>query len=396
MPSANGHHKKPFRILTSDLLITDISKELKKNPKLNEYAKRHGMEPGGKTLLDYERYKEMTPLMMRGGLFTAPGGSSANVVTTLSRLMGDGVEVSFIGRVGNGPISEAIDYEMRDANINMIRPPIPDGLQLHGAVTYALLSEDERGERDKHNATYPGNVHEIIKPETADEQLVKNTDAVFMQGSLWQKFDPEFSNRLMKYRWDLQKELWLALPTKAEFGVDQQDFFQFLIPSANVVLGNMDELCRTAGLLGKKGNAAELSPGQRMQALQKLRDAFNRHFEDEDKMIRKDKQRAFITDGSNSAWVVTRDKIEEIHVNKMPDEQIRNKTGVGDTAFSGFLYGYLNGLDAEQSARIGVTLAREKLKEDDSRLPDPQKTLKDVLPYLYGAVQGEQPVILRG
>lgn len=385
--------KKPFRILTSDILIADIVKDVEQNARLKAYADEHGMEAGDKTILTQRQFNEMSPLVMRGHTFATPGGSSANVVTTLSRLMGDDVAIDFIGRVGQGPYSAMINDEMADAKINMVRPPIPEGVQLQTATTYALRMKDAKGEKDKHNATYPGNVHEIIKPETAREDLVQKADAVFMQGSLWQKFDREFSNRLLKHRWQHKKELWLALPTKAEFGIDNKDLFQFIIPSSNVVLGNMDELGRVAGMLGPKGKADHFSPEQRRQALQKIQDAFNAPFKDEDQMVNKRNQRAFITDGSRDAWVVTADEIKAIPVAKVPEHEVKNKTGVGDTAFAGFLFGYLKGLNAQQSAQIGVRLAEEKIKQDDSRLLNPREVLAELMPHLAHQANTDTPAL---
>ena len=375
--------KTPFRILSSDILIADIITELNGNEELGRLVEAYGLKPGGKKAITQEQFAAMTQAIEGKPIAIFPGGSSANVLTTLSKLMKDDVQVDFIGRVGKGPFSSMINSAMEEAGINRIKPALPEGVSPQAATTFVIKYPD--GKRT--TATYPGNARKIITGNEITAERIKQTDAILLQGSLWEKFDREFSNRVLEQRWKQGKELWLALPTRAKFGVEEKTMFQAIIPTANVVLANMAELSRIAGLIDEGTDEKDITADQKQEALKKLQQAFQNDFQGKSKLPNMDRQVGFITDAAHGAYVVTKDKI--VHVDAIPPEKIENTVGAGDTAFAGFMYGYLKGRSHETSAKIGMALASEKLKLNGARLPDPAATLKETMPHLDHIQRGK-------
>ncbi len=349
-------------ILTSDILIADLITPLSGNGKLESLVKKYDLKAGGKAALTDEQFEEFSQAVQGYPVTMLPGGSSSNVLATLSKLFGkDNVNVKFIGVVGDDVYSKGIKSSLKEAGIKLL----PDSntyknFSPQTAVSYVILLPN--GERTI--ATHTGNAKSILKPDIITDELVKNTDAMLVQGSLWQKLDPNFADKLLDMRWKHNKELWLALPTHAKFGEEKAEQFQWLVTSANVVLGNDEELARIY----------HTSPDE---ALVKLQQVFKEHnvLEREGRSGGK-KPVGFITRGKKGSVVVTEDGIKEILPYPIKVEEIKNTLGAGDTAFAGFAAGYIKALPNETSAKIAMALASEKLRYNGPRLENPRESLR--------------------
>lgn len=353
--------KKPFRILSSDLLIADVITDMDGNARLVELVDELGLKAGGKITVSKEELGKLAVAVEGYPASEFPGGSSANLLVTLSHMMGSGVQVDFIGRTGDGHFGAMIAEAMQAAHVHMIEPAMPQNAAPDPAITYVIKYAD--GERT--TATYPGNAHQAITVAALSETMVSNTDAIFMQGSLWEKFDPAFCARMLTLRDKHCKKLWLALPTRAGFGVKRQDMWD-IIPGCNLVLANIAELSRIGGIIDAEIKESDITTDQKGQALARLQQS-----------LTQDGQAGFITDGKYGAWVVTPHEI--LHVGTVNKTEITNTVGAGDTAYAGFLYGYLTGRSLVGSAKIGMAMAGEKLKCNGPRLPDAKATLDKIL-----------------
>lgn len=358
------------KLLTSDILIADVITPLQGNTQLEELVERHGLKPGGKTALTKEQFEEFSAAVTGHPVSIVPGGSSANVVTTLSKLLGAAVEVFFLGVIGDGMYSSMIRQSLDEARITLL----PSAAELANyptpqtALSYIPLYAD--GQRTI--ATYPGNARDILKPELVTDSLVAAVDVLLVQGSLWQKLDWAFADKLLELRWEHDKELWLAMPTHAKFGEEKAHLFKWLIPSANVILSNEEELARVYG-----------AGADTDQALRLLQQAFAdaRVLEDEGKHQRRE-QVGFITCGAKGAAIVTAEGIDYIDPPEIAPEDIVNTLGAGDTAFAGFAAGHLMGLPYRASAQLAMALAGQKLLHNGPRLADPQGALQTAAPFL--------------
>ncbi|MDX2112343.1 MAG: PfkB family carbohydrate kinase [Alphaproteobacteria bacterium] len=358
------------KILSSDILIIDANVKLSENPEMARLAQKYELIPGGKTALDEAQFREFSAALAGHLVTLTPGGSAANTLTTLSKLGQGSIKADFIGVTGKSSYSQMIKDGLDEAKVRLIPEEIHGEPRPESAVSFVLIYPD--GQRTI--ATYPGNAKDVLKPDLISDDMVSGADVVFVQGSLWQKMGEKFPDRLMDLRWQHGKELWLAMPTHAKFGEEKADLFQWLIPSANVVLSNEEELARIY----------KTTPEHALERLQQIFQSkrSSQRLEDIAKQ-----QVGFVTRGEKGAAVVTREGITLIDPVAIHPDDIKNTVGAGDTAFAGFLFGHLKGLAPEVSAQIAMRLASEKLKINQARLPSPENTLQATMPALYSQLQ---------
>jgi sugar/nucleoside kinase (ribokinase family) len=392
------------KILSSDILIADVISSHINNRDIQALVLKHGMRAGEKIGLHQDAFPAFQKATDGRSSLIEPGGSSANMLTTLSKLMDRDVDVTFLGVIGNEhlhgrttpngnpqpvDVHDMIKTSLDEARIRLL----PDLSAYNGTVPQTAISHVvvyPDGQRTI--ATFSGNAHKILNEAITNEmaeRLVKDTDVVFLQGSLWKKFGAAFADRLVDLRWKHKKELWLALPTYSQFGWENRGRFQWLLKSANLVLANIGELARTCNIMGDEVSEAKMTKDQKEAALHALQNAFRaegddfrakgeRFYEKKD-MPHRNRQVGFITLGNEGAAVVTANDI--IYV-KAAQVDVANTLGAGDTAFAGFAAGYLKHLSPETCAQIAVALAGENIKVEGPRIPKPREALHNAARHL--------------
>jgi len=335
-------------ILSSDILIADVITNVEGNPLITALIDKYGLTPGGKRAIDEHQFQEFSAAVDGRPITLTPGGSSANMLTTLSKLFDNRLDIKLIGVSGGGFSSQMIKSSLEEAGIALLPDNLPAVPVPKTAMSYVMLFPD--GQRTI--ATYPGNARDILKPEMIAEEAVQASDIILMQGSLWGKMGKAYADRLYRLGMQYKKELWLALPTHSMPGDSPMPPFTNIIAQASLVLGNEEELARVY-----HSTIAE--------ALKKLQQAF----------AADRTQVGFITLGEKGAAVVTREEIVFVPLSEKRATRIVNTLGAGDAAFAGFAYGYLKKMPYMESAEIAMALASAKLGVNGSRLPDPKKFL---------------------
>lgn len=334
------------RILSSDLLIADVITPFAGNAALQALVQKYGMQPGGKIPLDKPQFEEFSAALIGFPVTIVPGGSSANMLVTLRKLLGEVVSVDFIGVAGEGLSSLMIRSSLEEAGIRLHPAHLGNRLP-KTAMSYVVVLPD--GQRTI--ATYPGNAGELLTPEMIPEELVRACDVVHVLGSLWAKINPEFADTLVDRCMAHNKQFWLSLPTHGVGRMARPDI-PALIAGADLLLGNEEELERCLG----------------DGALERLRGIY-----------RNTPRRAFITRSGEGAVVVSSRGVEPVAPVPVAAAQVVNTLGAGDAAFAGFVAGFLKGVPDAISGKIGVALASEKLKINAARLPDPRSALPKIL-----------------
>jgi len=348
-----------IRILSGDILIADVIVSLEGNPSLAALVEKYHLKPGGKEALDDTRLAEFSAAAKGHGVTVTPGGSSANMLATLGKLMGKDVEVRFLGVAGEGLYSGMIRDSLEEAGIALLPEHLPGG---QAAVSFVMVGEGGQCTI----ATHPGNARDLLKLSVISEDRVRECDVLLVQGSLWHKFERGFPDRMIELCRKHAKELWLTLPTQTKFSEDDARRFQQLIPHASLVLGNESELVRVYGAAFQA-------------ALVKLQMALGKPSPKEGKGKR---AVGFITSGKTGAAIVTGDGIEYVAPMPIEARDIVNTLGAGDTSFAGFAAGYLRGLPTMACAQIAMALAEEKLRINNPRLAAPMAVMKEAFPNL--------------
>ncbi len=401
--------KKPFKILTSDILIADTviayNQNEDKRAEIDTLVKDFKLRPGDKIALNKEQFEAFSSRIEGLATTIYPGGSSANTTTTLNNLLGpERVDATFLGVAGEGTYSNIIRKSLRDSRVKLIPHTLPAGSPSpQTAVSFVVVFDD--GQRAI--ATYPGNAKDIIKKNMITDEMVKDCDALLVQGSLWQKLDRDVANELLIKRWAQNKELFLCLPTHAKFGEENADIFQYFMPSANLVLANDDELaitCKTMTAAEKElwttqkkdgtveeKRAAEINlEAARLSAREIVRDQFANISALPERPEMNQKQVAFVTRGEKGISVITKDGIEDIPAAEI--DKITNTLGAGDTCFAGIIAGHIQGLSNKQCAEMGGYLAREKLSANGARLANPRASLERGAPHAVAKLFADEQV----
>jgi sugar/nucleoside kinase (ribokinase family) len=399
--------KDKFVITTTDLLLIDLVFELADAPWLQELFNEKGLEEGNKGKIDtLEKYEEYVAGSSNTPHRSFVGGSAYNTSSTISRLLGDMVEVNFIGAAQEEEAKALmLRRAFRDANINLIPGDLPpeSGVTPQPAISY--VGRYESGERAI--ATWPANAAKVTTPELIDRALIERSDAVFLQASIGRKLDPAVRDTLLKYRSEAKEgngineiDFWLAAPTSKAFGIDQAEFMQYLSSSANVVLSNEQEIAMMMGtapiVINSKGEpeAGEANQEQIDAALKEMQRIFR-----EDTVL-DEPPVGYISHGVKGAYIVTADEIthvpvpEKLVVNK---DEIGSTLGAGDNFFAGVLAariinkvaeraGEKPPLSHEQAVLIGMAISSAKVRHNSATIEDPAGALRELLPQLGGII----------
>ena len=370
---------KEKKILTCGPLLLDFvaSVYVPGSEKLDHLITHHNLIES-KQEIDREISRDLARALKGRPVVMTPGGSSMNALATLKGMMKDAAHVDFLGMLASGPLGDIIEGAMKDSGLNLINiAPENTPIAPETAVSYVLTPPNG----NRKYAVYNGNVKEIAAPEAIPdlEDRVKNTDVVMLSGSAWERVSPAVANTLMDLRWKHGKELVLSLPVGRLFSEREAHNFRWRLHSANVVLANEEELARTYQVD---------SPEEALKMLQQDFQKKTMEVEkSQGKWSGKTEQVGFVTFGKDGAYIITADEIKKVDPLPDPPGQLF-KGGAGDTAFAGFLLGHFNGESHEVSAQIAMELANAKLIHPEPRLPNPEKTLRELMPNVAARVYG--------
>lgn len=349
------------RILSTDLLIADVIAPVAAHESLSALAQEFGMQRGNKRSLTDAEAARFADAFKQVEVGLAPGGSSANVLSCISQLLGKAVEVKFVGVAGEGAHGDMIRAALKEANITLMPEHVPQGVRTREATSYVLVYSDAQCSI----ATHPGNARQVLKPALLPEHVVEHCEVVLAQGSLWHKFHPEFADRLYHLCVKHHRALWLTLPTQAHATPNEYEKIREMIPYASLVFGNEAELVRMF-------NMPLPEAIKQLQRLLRVERGSGPH----------PVGLGYITLGAKGCILISRDSVEQMQAVPVPPELVKNTIGAGDTAYAGFAAGYLQGMPLRQAAHLGMVLASEKLRVNAPRLPQPLACLKQVAPDL--------------
>jgi len=331
------------RILSSDLLICDVIVPLAEYPQLQplieQYNAEHPGHPialGSKSPLNAGEFLRWKDAVGDAGKYMA-GGSAANTLSALKQLMGDSVHIDFIAAYGTDKAGQVVAESLAQDGFHLW-PQATAFADVQTAMSFVLVNA--QGQRSI--VGFAGNSREKIL--AGGNAIPDAYDILFLPGSLWQKYGQAFAQSLSASCVKQKKRLWLSLPTHSQSGRQYNDAVRSLVPQAEVVLANADELMR---MLAAPNSIAALKHLQSLMSQGQV---------------------AFITNGMYGAYVVTRGHVEIIDAEDVP---VKNTLGAGDAAFAGFLYGLLtDAADVARAGHIAMQLAAVALQTDSARLTE--------------------------
>lgn len=299
------------------------------------FLEAESLPAGSMRLIDAERAVELYERMGPGREIS--GGAAAN---TLAGLASFGARTAFIGQVADDQLGGIYRHDLRAAGVRFETPARagdpPTGRCL------ILVSPD--GQRTMN--TLLGASH-YLPADAIDETLVASASVLLLEGYLW---DPPEPRAAMRRAIGVARAAGrrVALATCADFCVHMhRGDFRALIDEGliDILFANEEE----AGILeGSDPEAAITSLGRDVPLL-------------------------VVTRGERGAVAVR--GWERVETAPERVERVIDTTGAGDLFAAGFLHGEVQGLDLEQSLRLGAIAAAEVISHYGAR---PEASLADL------------------
>ena len=257
---------------------------------------------------------------------TIAGGSVANSIVGLSQLKND---VGFIGKVNDDKLGYEYEKSLTLENVkyyyNKKKENIPTGTCL------ILISPDS----ERTMCTYLG-VAGKISPDDIDENVVKQSQIIFLEGYLWDEGEPKAAfNKALAYA------NVSAMTLSDKFCVDRhkKNFYDLVKNKLDIIFANEQEITT---LIEAKTFQEVIEFGKQLKKL------------------------IVITRSDKGSLAINGSELVECESEK--NLKILDLTGAGDLFAAGFLHGYINKLSLKDSLHKGTEMASQIIQKIGARL----------------------------
>jgi fructokinase len=257
---------------------------------------------------------------------TIAGGSVANSIVGLSQL---GSPVSFIGKVNNDELGnkyeESLIHEKVKYCYQKKEETIPTGTCL------ILITPDS----ERTMCTFLG-ISGKISSKDIDENTVKNSELIFLEGYLWDEGEPRTAfNKAI----NISKKT--AMTLSDQFCVDRhkKNFLDLVNNKLDITFANEQEII---SLIDAKSFDEIISFSKQIGKL------------------------IVITRSEKGSLAIQKNEVIECDSQK--DLKIVDLTGAGDLFAAGFLHGYVNKLSIKESLEKGTEMASKIIQKIGARL----------------------------
>jgi len=257
---------------------------------------------------------------------TIAGGSVANSIVGLSQL---GNPVSFIGKVNNDELGNKYEKSLINEKVKYCyqkkEETIPTGTCL------ILITPDS----ERTMCTFLG-IAGKVSDKDIDENAVKNSELVFLEGYLWDEGEPRTAfNKAI----NISKKTAISLSD--QFCVDRhkKSFLDLVNNKLDITFANEQEIL---SLIDAKNFDEVISFAKQLGKL------------------------IVITRDEKGSIAVQNNEIVECDSKK--NLKIVDLTGAGDLFAAGFLHGYVNKLSIKESLEKGTEMASKIIQKIGARL----------------------------
>lgn len=304
--------------------IVDMMTQLPDEKFLND----NNLQKGGMFLVEEDQINKVLKNTKDLNPIQTSGGSAANTIHGLARL---GVNVAFIGKVGEDKIGDFFVEDLRNSGIEtkLKYSKTPS------ALAAALITPDS----ERTFATFLGASVELTSADIT-EDLFKGFDILHIEGYL------VFNEDLIEHALKMAKDMGLLVSIDmASFNVVEAklDFLKDMVTKyVDIVFANEEEAKSFTGL----------EPKEACEAIAKNVKI---------SVVKIGKDGAYIKEGNDEIILAPAFKANSI-----------DTTGAGDSYAAGFLYGYTNGASHYNSSRIGALIAGNIIENLGAKMPNEQ------------------------
>jgi sugar/nucleoside kinase (ribokinase family) len=301
----------------------------------------NGLEKGAMTLIDADRAEELYGKMGPG--IEMSGGSAGNTMAGIASLGGKG---AYIGKVKNDQLGAVFRHDIRAVGVQFDSNPSTDGAPT--ARCLILVTPDAQRTMN----TYLGACVDL-GPDDIDPAVIQSAQVTYLEGYLWDR--PLAKQAFLKAA-ELahagNRKLSLTLSDSFCVNRHRQEFSDLVDNHVDILFGNEHEI----------------------MALYQT-DSFDQALA----AVRGRCEIAVLTRSEKGSVVVTADQVLEVPADRI--ERLVDTTGAGDLFAAGFLYGYTQGRNLTDCARIAAIAAAEVIGHVGAR---PEVTLADLVATKLG------------
>ena len=257
---------------------------------------------------------------------TISGGSVANSIVGLSQL---GNHVGFLGKINSDELGKKYEEGLINENVQFLYKKkiekIPTGTCL------ILITPDS----ERTMCTFLG-VAGKINESDINENYIKNSDILFLEGYLWDEGKPKkaFNKAILN-----SKKSAMSLSDLFCVERHKKHFLELVKNNLDIVFANEQEIMT-------------------------LVDA--KSFEDAINFSKEIKKNIVITRGDKGAIAIKQDELIECEAKK--NLQIKDLTGAGDLFAAGYLHGIINNLPIKECLIKGTELSSKIIQKIGARI----------------------------
>jgi len=254
------------------------------------------------------------------------GGSVANSIVGLSQL---GNPVSFIGKVNDDDLGNKYEKSLTNEKVKYCYQK-KEELIPTGTCLIFITPDSERT-----MCTFLGIAGKITDKDI-DENAVKNSELIFLEGYLWDEGEPKaaFDKAI-----NLSKKIVMTLSDKFCVDRHKKNFLNLVNNKLDITFANEQEIL---SLIDAKNFEEVISFGKQLGKL------------------------IVITRSEKGSIAILKNEVVECSSQK--NLKIVDLTGAGDLFAAGFLHGHINNLSVKESLQKGTEMASKIIQKIGARL----------------------------
>ena len=257
---------------------------------------------------------------------TIAGGSVANSIVGLSQL---GNLVSFIGKVNNDELGNKYEKSLTNEKVKYCYQKKEESTPT-GTCLILITPDSERT-----MCTFLG-IAGKISDEDIDENAVKNSELIFLEGYLWDEGDPK---KAFDKAISISKKKAMSLSDQFCVERHKKSFFDLVNNKLDITFANEQEIL---SLINTKSFNEVISFGKQLGKL------------------------LVITRGEKGSIAIHKNEVVECESKK--NLKIVDLTGAGDLFAAGFLHGHINNLSIKKSLEKGTEMSSKIIQKIGARL----------------------------
>ena len=257
---------------------------------------------------------------------TIAGGSVANSIVGLSQL---GNPVSFIGKVNDDELGNKYEKSLTNEKVKYCYKKKGEAIPT-GTCLILITPDSERT-----MCTFLG-IAGKISDKDINENAVKNSELIFLEGYLWDEGDPK---KAFDKVISISKKKAMSLSDQFCVERHKKSFFDLVNNKLDIIFSNEQEIL---SLIKAKSFDEVIAFGKQLGKL------------------------LIITRGEKGSIAIQKNEVVEC--NSQKNLKIIDLTGAGDLFAAGFLHGHINDLSIKESLEKGTEMSSKIIQKIGARL----------------------------